>query len=211
MHKLHHDQRGIAPLLVILILLLLALIGFTGWRVWSASNTDTDSAPAASSPATTDKIETGEEAPPALERISTASDSYSVALPSGWVHATCEDTDILFLAPSEELLGRCNSGSFGAISISRSAGDSRAEGDPRSDPTATDVSVTDVTINRQPATKTSYTVGGDGAMVAVGTRFVSYRVFYEGNTYTLGAQQAPGGTSYATELDAFVRSFRFTE
>lgn len=211
MHKLHHDQRGLAPLLIILILLLLALIGFTGWRVWSSSQSDSESAPAASSSPATDKIETSDETPPTLERVSTASDSYSVPLPSGWVHSTCEDTDILFLAPSEALLGRCNSGSFGAVSISRSAGDTRSEGDPRSDPSATDVSITSATIDGQPATKTSYTVGGDGGIVEAGTRFVSYRVFFEGNTYTLGATQTPGGTSYTTELDAFARSFRFTE
>lgn len=210
MHKLQNDQRGIAPLLLILILILLALIGFAGWRVWESSK-DPAVDSSTSTPASTEKVETTDETPPTLERISTASDSYTVALPSGWYYASCDDSDILFLAPSEDLLGRCNSGSFGAISISRTPGDTRTEGDPRTDPTARDVSVTDVTVNGQPATKTSYTVGGDGAMVAAGTKFVSYRVFYEGHTYTLGAMQTPSGTSYATELDAIVRTFRFSE
>lgn len=208
MHNVSQDSRGLAPILIILILLFLAIAGLAGWRIWDVSKSESK----ASSSSSSQKIETSDETPPTtLERVSTASDSYSVSLPRGWAHSTCEDTDILFLAPSEELLGACNSGNFGAISISRNAGDTRAEGDPTSDPTATEVSVTSVTIDRQPATKTSYTVGGEEAIVPVGTRFVRYQIFYEGNTYTLGTSQSPGGPSFIEELDGIVRTFRFSD
>lgn len=197
-----------AHIWLILLLLLLGIIGLVVWTLWSVSNKDPE---ASISPQANEKIETSDEAPPVLERLSSTRDSYSVVLPSGWVHRTCEGTDILFLAPNEEELGKCNSGYFGAISISRNAGDVRAEGDPSSDPSATEISVTSVTIDGQPATQTSYTVAGEESMIPVGTRLVRYQIFFEGNTYTLGASQAPGGTSYASELDAIVRSFRFSE
>lgn len=209
MRNLKNNEQGVAPLLIILLIFLLAVVGFAGWRVWSASKSDSKASSSESS--STEKIETSDEPVPELERVSSATDSFSVALPSGWVQRTCEDADILFLAPSEDKLGKCSSGYFGAISISRNEGDVRADSDPASDPSATEVSVSTATIDGKEATKTSYTVSGEEAMIPSGTRIIRYQLFHEGYTYTLGASQDPGGTSYATELDAIVRTFSITE
>ncbi len=193
-------------LLIIIIALVLALLGFLGWRAWEAASKD----PVASSADSTEKLDVTDEMPSTLERISTASDSYTVALPEEWLYRTCEDTDILFLAPSEDLLGICSSGYFGAISISRSAGDTTAEGDPRDDPSLIDVEVSDVTIDGQPATKVSYTVG-ESDFLTPGAEYIRYQIYYEGNTYTIGTGREPTGVSFAVELDGLVRSFRFSE
>jgi len=211
MHKVKPNDRGISQLILLLILFILGITVFVGWRVWSSSSEDPVSGTTNSTNGSPQKDEDSEDPGGTLERISTFSDSYSVNLPVGWYYSTCEGTDILFLAPSEDLLGKCDSGYFGAISISRNAGDRRAEGDPSSDSTVTEVSVTEVTIDRQPATKVSYTVGGDGDIIAIGTKFIRYQIFYEGNTYTIGTSNTPGETSFAEELDGIVRTFSFTE
>ena len=210
MHNIRNDSRGVAPILLVLILLFLAIAGFAGWRVWDMSRSEP--ATSSNSPTPSPKSEAPEEIPaPTLERVSGAGDSYSVALPIGWVHRSCDDSNILFLAPSDDLLGKCNSDSFGVLSIGRNTGDTRAEGDPASDPTATDVSVSSVTVDSQPATKTRYTVGSTESIVPAGTRFVRYQILYEGYTYTIGSTQMPDGASYTDQLDEIVGSFRFSE
>jgi len=203
---------------IVVTALILGLIGFVGWRSWDTANpnpvtSSDDSAEkgeVGEEADSTEKVEVGEEAPESLERISTAGDSYTVPLPTGWLYELCEDSDILFLAPTEDLLGQCNSGYFGAISISRNGGDTRSESDPTSDPSAVDVEISEVTIDGQPATKVSYSIG-ESDFLTTGAVYVFYQIFYEGNTYTLGTSSEPGEVSFTEELDSIVRSFRFAE
>lgn len=70
--------------------------------------------------------------------------------------------------------------------------------------------ITDVTIDGQAATKTSYTVGAND-FTPTDTDYIRYQVFYEGNTYTLGTSSESGLMSFADELEAIIRSFRFAE
>lgn len=191
---------------IVVTTLILGLLGFVGWRSWDAANPD----PVKSSDDSAEKVEVGEEAPESLERISTAGDSYTVPLPTGWLYELCEDSDILFLAPTEDLLGQCNSGYFGAISISRNGGDTRSESDPTSDPSAVEVEISEVTIDGQPATRVSYSIG-ESDFLTTGAEYLFYQIFYEGNTYTLGTSSEPGEVSFTEELDSIVRSFRFAE
>lgn len=88
----HTQNHGFSTVIfVIIIAIIIGLLGFLGWRAWEAASKE----PASSSTESTNKVGVGGEIPATLERISTASDSYTVPLPEGWLYGVCEDTDIL--------------------------------------------------------------------------------------------------------------------
>lgn len=112
-------QAGFSALELLLILLAIALIGGTGWYVWQ--NKD-DSSPESESSSSQNEAATEEEsaADPTADWATYKSTGgiFTLKHPKTWVTSSdCEDNP-LFLAPTKEQLGSCNSENGGTVAIS---------------------------------------------------------------------------------------------
>lgn len=194
---------------ILLTIGIAAGVGLLVWNVWFSHNTELEPTPPkqTSQPNETVKIEEPKESE--KERVSSPNNTYSVEIPDGWVSSSCNDVDVLFLAPSPDLLGKCNSGFGGTISISRNDGDVRSESNPSDDPNITNFSESEISLDDQPATRSRYTLTDGGGFIADGTTFVIFQAFYNNSTYRLVTNYAPNGSSYISELDAIADSFQF--
>lgn len=196
---------------ILLTIGIAAGVGLLVWNVWFSHNTELEPVPPkqTSQPNETVKIEEPKESE--KERVSSPNNTYSVEIPDGWVSSSCNDVDVLFLAPSPDLLGKCNSGFGGAISISRNDGDVRSESNPLNDPSATEISESRTTLGDQQATRTSYTIANGDGLIPDGTTFVRFQTFYNNSTYTLVTSHSPNASSFVGELDEIASSFRFED
>jgi len=196
------------PLLVLLVVLLIAGVSFGVWY-WQQRKIDdlnqqliasknTQQAPAA--PA--DPVE--------VHLVGPIESSFTVALPDAWVFGVCPDTEIIFLAPSADKLGKCNSESFGTVSISKVSGDVREPETAFADASVYgSVSYEVVTVNGVPGVKVGYTLLDNGILgyPPVNTKTVRYTLFKDGNSYVMGYQQQPGDTDYRAVFEDIATSF----
>ncbi|MEK7600136.1 MAG: hypothetical protein AAB462_03835 [Patescibacteria group bacterium] len=205
--RLRHNQQGFSPLIIILILLLLAIIGFAGWRIWSkdtpSSRADTKTA------SSSDKDGAGEAAEPAYAMP--VSEAYRVALPATWVSATCADnSDILFLAPTTDKLGKCASESGGTVAVSKNSGDtSHNEEYYTSDDHYASVNYSPVTIDGITGSKVTYTIATENIIgyPPVGTQQIIYSLFDGTNTFSLSYTRFAGEPDLAAAVQTLAESF----
>ncbi len=203
--KLSHDQRGgLPPLLIILLVLLIALLGFAGWKVWDNNRNNQKVAESSETAVVEEDVAI----------IQPASGLYGVALPAGWVTNTCSDgVDILMLAPNEELLGACNTESFGTVSITANEGDGReSESVFVDDPMFSDVTYnSDINVNGLPGVKVSYTVAEESLLgyPPVGTHIIMYQLYdsTNGQTYIVAYRQLPDQPDNTAIFTEIVESF----
>lgn len=202
--RIKHNQQGFSHWLILLLILLLLVIGFVGWRVWDArSNEDTSS--------TSAPVE--KDATPADEVVTVRppSEGYQVTLPDTWVSSTCADTpDLLFLAPTEDKLGTCNSESGGTVAIARNDGNIGYGADYyAADPYYGDAVYTPITIDGIAGYKVSYSVATETELgfPPVGTQVVQYVLFDGTHTYTTTYTRMSGDPDLTTEVQTLAESF----
>lgn len=199
------NQKGFSPLILILLILLLLALGFAAWRVLGS---DSDK-PSDSSESTSTTKETPDE--PAVTYAKPISEAYQVVQPDAWVKGTCPDNpDLLFLAPSSDKLGKCQTESFGTVSVTKNAGDStNNEEYYTGDDYYGSVSYSAVTIDGITGYKVGYTIAGESELgyPPIGTKQVLY-VLYDGtNTYTIAYGQMAGDADHAATAQAIAESF----
>lgn len=202
--KLRNNQQGIAHLYLILALILALVIGLVGWRVWAMRSdkaTDTSTA----------KTAEEEEPAPAVTYVQPPSEDYRIALPDTWVSGSCPDTpNLLFLAPTADKLGKCNSESGGTVSIGRNDGNTGyGEDYYTSDDYYGDVVYTAVTIDGIEGYKVAYTVATETELgyPPIGTQVVQYVLFDGTNTYQVTYTRFSGDPDLSAQAQAIAESF----
>jgi len=207
------NQRGFSHLLlIILLLLVIAGIVFAGLNVWNSRKTTKEDPITGSSSVTK---ETPEPPAPAPTRVAPTSEAFEVTLPDGWVDGRCEDSaDIVFLAPTADLLGKCQTESFGMVSVSRAEGDQRrTEESFMADDYYGSTTYEAVTIDDLPGYKVTYTVATETELgyPPVGTYEAMYHLYDadSNKTYILGYRQFEGDpdhkATFATIAESFAR------
>lgn len=206
--KIRHDQKGISPLIIIFLLLLLAVVGFAGWTVYS-TNKDTEPSKTSSSTSDTTKKTTPKRVEPTY--ATTVSVIYRVVQPDSWVKGTCADNpDILFLAPSTDKLGKCQTEYFGTVAITKNIGNiGHNEEYYTSDDAYAEVTYSAITIDGITGYKVSYRVATENELgvPAVGTKIVQYVLFDGTNTFSISYSRASGDPDLTTEVQKLAESF----
>lgn len=207
--RLKTNQSGLAPVLVLLLVLLIMVIAFFAWRFTSSEQPSIAPQNDNSSDQTADESDLSG----APSRVSPANDAYSVELPSGWVSRNCDaagSEGVLFIAPSEELLGLCASEAGGVVIFSVASGDNRASlSDFSESEEIGDLSSSDITYGEISGTSFSYTIVAESMLgyPPVGTTIVHYQAYDGTNTYFATYTGLPGQQDYLAEFDASVDSF----
>ena len=206
--SIQSNQRGFSHFIIILLVLILAILGVIGWRVWESSKTDDSATPSASS---NSKKKSTDKGITTFTYVKPVSESYRVALPTGWVSGTCADnTEILFLAPTTDKLGKCSSESGGTVAVSKNSGDiGHNEEYYTSDDYFGSPVFTPITIDGITGYKVSYSVATDTELgyPPVGTQIVHYSLFDGTNTYTLTYNRFAGDPDLTATVQTLAESF----
>lgn len=201
--NIRRNQQGFTPFHFLVLIALLLLLAFVGWRVWEARSDKEVEAPVASQ-----TTKSADDTP--LNYIQPPSEDYRAALPEGWVSGTCPDSpDILFMAPSNDMLGKCNSEFGGTVIISRSDGNTGyGEDYYTSDASYGGVTYEAVTIDGIEGYKVAYTVAGE-VMVgpAAGSQIVQYVLFDGTNTWSVTYTQLAGDPDNKAHAQSIAESF----
>lgn len=200
-----NNQNGFSPIYLLLVILILLALGFIGWKVWERSK----DAPASSS-STSESVDK-DATTPEITYASPESELYRVSVPEAWVSGTCPDNvDILFLAPSTEKLGRCQSDSGGTVAIAKNTGNTgHTEEYYTSDDQFSSVSYSPVTIDGITGYKVSYTVATENELgyPPVGTKVVLYSLYDGTNTFSQVYTQLPDDPNLASVFQSIAESF----
>jgi hypothetical protein len=207
--SLERNQQGFSPWIILLIILVLAILGFVGWRAWIAEESASDI------PHTSDtgsESETPEEpAEPEPTYALPPSKAYRVAQPNEWVTRTCPDSpDLLFLAPSSDKLGTCNSENGGTVAISKNGGNlSQPESYYTSNAEYSGVSYTAFSADGISGYKVSYTIAAENILgyPPVGTQQTQYLLFDGTSSFTIVYTRLPGHADVSTAVQALAESF----
>lgn len=138
----------------------------------------------------------------AWTRYSDPVDHFSLRYPGTWMQRTCLNGvhTGLFLAPTADSLGICNSGFGGQMSVIAVTGDERTAMQLSGLP---DLVTTAVTVDGQAGTRQSATAVASELGPPAGTRLVVYVFFIGGRTYRCSYTQAPSGATSADVLADF--------
>lgn len=203
--KFSQNQRGIVhPWLIVVIVVVLAGIGFAGWRVWEAREADKR----AETPAA---VQAGDQETTDATYVRPASKNYQVIPPNGWASATCDDVpNTLFLAPTENMLGKCDgSGYGGTVFIFGQEGNTGLGADSYLDPFYGNATHTNVTIDGIKGYKVAYTTATlrDTTSPPIGTKIVQYVLFDGTDTWTITYTQLSGDPDNSAAAEAVAQSF----
>lgn len=208
--KIMHDQRGFSPWIILLILLILAALGFAGWRVWSA---DDDTATPSTTESASEKEPEGDEMSAEPEPIYAMppSEAYRVELPVSWVKKICPDSEnLLFLAPTTDKLGTCNSENGGTVAITKNSGDvGHPESYYMSDPHYGSVSYSAFAADSITGHKAAYTIATEDVLgyPPVGTQQTQYVLFDGANSFVIAYTRFSGDPDLAATVQALAESF----
>ena len=201
-------KRGKQALLWLLILLLIGGAGYGAWYYQQQNIDDLNQQ--------IKQLQEAAKADKAPEKeivkvqvVKSADNSFSVEAPVEWLSGTCEDSTIVFLAPSADLLGKCATEYFGIVSMSKTPGDNRsAEGDFADETLYSDVTFAAVTVNGVEGVRVSYTnVGEFEVGPLAGTKAISYQLFDGTSTYMISYSQQPSDPDYSEEFETITQSF----
>lgn len=201
--RIKQNQQGFSHLIILLLILLLLVIGFVGWRVWdSKKGSDTSGS---------SSVEKTDEPAEEVTVVMPPSEGYQVALPDTWVSSTCADSpDLLFLAPTEDKLGKCNTESGGTVAISRNDGNIGYGADYyEADPYYGDVVYSAITIDGIEGYKVSYSVATETELgfPPIGTQVVQYVLFDGTDTYMMTYTRMSGDPDLTAEVQTLAESF----
>lgn len=201
------NQGGFSPVTILLVLLLTATLAFTVLRVYDSKDTRS-STPPSSSDASSDPAPVDD---PDLAYVRPPSEVYRVAQPEGWVKSTCSDSpDLLFLAPSTDKLGKCNSESGGTVLISKSAGDIREPATAfTGNPQYTSVSYEATTIDGMAGYKVAYAIAatGDPGYPPPGTKHIQYVLFDGTNSFIIIHTRLPADPDLSAIVQTMAETF----
>lgn len=149
-----------------------------------------------------------------LDLVGPDSGGYKVEKPTDWVTGSCEDNpDIFFLAPTSDLLGKCQTEYFGTVSVSKIEGDvRRTEEYYAADDYYTSPAFTAVTVDGLPGYRVSYSIALESELgyPPVGTFEYFYNLYdaVDNVTYKIGYRELPSDTDYQPKFIEIAESFR---
>lgn len=197
-------------LISIAIILASSLVAFAGYKFAKSDSEDTKSSSSEETKSTT------KEAPADIvvaELVSPESGEYEVELPESWVTGSCADNpDIFFLAPTTELLGKCQTEYFGTVSISKIEGDQRrTEEYYAADDYYGSPAFSAVTIDSLPGYRVSYSIAQESELgyPPVGTFEYTYNLYdeLEDVTYKIAYRELSSDSDYQAEFIVIAESF----
>lgn len=203
--KKHRSKK---MLMWLLILLLIGASGYGGWYYQQQKIDDLNLQIKQLKEAASQPTE-AEQDVVRVQLVRPADKSYSVEAPLDWLSGTCEDSAVVFLAPTSDLLGKCATEFFGMVSISKQPGDNLAvEADFSDDSIYSDVSFTSTSINGVNGVKISHTqVGAFEVGPVAGTKTISYQLFDGTNTYIISYSEQPGWPDHSDDFELIAQSF----
>ena len=149
-----------------------------------------------------------------LDLVGPDSGGYKVEKPTDWVTGSCEDNpDIFFLAPTTDLLGKCQTEYFGTVSVSKIDGDvRRTEEYYAADDYYRSPAFTAVTVDGLPGYRVSYSIALESELgyPPVGTFEYFYNLYdaVDNVTYKIGYRELPSDTDYQPKFIEIAESFR---
>ncbi len=207
--KLRTNQQGISPLIIVVSVLLLGLLGFAGWTVYN-KNKKTDTKTTSSTAKTSDTPATPKKTVE-LTTVKPVSKIYQVDIPVSWVSGTCTDNpDLLFLAPTKDTLGKCQSEYFGTVSVTKSAGSTGHNKEYyTTNNEYTDVSFEPLAIDDFASYKVSYTqaTANELGVPAVGTIITQYVIYDGSDTFTLSYSRTNADADLSVAFQDLAESF----
>jgi hypothetical protein len=195
--------------LILLSLILLASAGFAGYKYAKSDDTE-EPVKTEEFSSSTEKDLIIEESPETAKPIS---EIYEVNLPEGWERGTCPDNpDILFLAPTTELLGKCQTESFGMVSVSVAQEDTRrTEEYYAADDYYAEPMFSEATVDGLSGYWVSYTIATENIVgyPPVGTYENSLNLYdpSDGKTYIVAYRELPGDPNHRSDFTALALSF----
>lgn len=201
--SIRNNQQGNAHLFVIIAVVVVIIIGLVGWRVWDARKTEKPTKSAASS--------TAAEEPAAevtVNYVMPTDKSYRIGLPEGWATGVCGDNG-LFMAPTADELGKCQSESLGTVFVTPTDGNTGYGADYyAADPMYGGVTYTPVTIDGIKGYKVVYTVATEQMVgPSIGTKITQYVLFDGTQTYTITYQQNTGQPDLSALIQTSAETF----
>ena len=202
----------------LMILLILLLIGAAGGGAWYAqqkkiNKLEKDKKAAEEKADKAGSAKSGEKREVVRVQVARpASRSFSVEIPLDWLSGTCGE-DLLFIANTEQRLGKCDTEYFGMMSFSWAAGDTREPtATYSSNPDYADFTSAAVTINGVSGDKLTYRFVGESLVgyPATGSSFITYRLFDGTNTFIATYDRNAGETDYRTDFEAIVETLDTT-
>ena len=196
--------------LVLAVLLLVSGAVFAGYKYAKKDSKGSDSSKKESTSTTKERPAPAEVE---LEKARPGSGEFEVDVPEGWVSSNCPDSpNILFLAPTTALLGKCDSEYFGTVAISANEGDiSHTEEYYSADDMYSSVSFSAVTVDGIVGYKVMYNVATEGELgyPPVGTFEYIYNLYdsASGKTYRPSYRQLPSDSDYRTNFVEIAESF----
>lgn len=135
---------------------------------------------------------------------------FNMQYPSDWLTLVCEGNEsTVFLAPDEESQALCASEKFSPVLFSSQAGDQRSLKTASVDEYASEVKITDVTLNGVAGKKATYVLDGN-EFAQAGTKVTQYEFFTAGRTYIASYNQLPSGDDLANDFEAMVKTWKFS-
>lgn len=196
--------------LILLSLLLITGVSYASYKYAKSDSKDTKSASSEETKSTT------KEAPVetvVAEMVEPTSGDYRVELPEEWVTGSCADNpDIFFLAPTTDLLGKCQTEYFGTVSITKIEGDQRRTEEYYSaDDYYRAPAFSAVTIDSLPGYRVSYSIAQESELgyPPVGTFEYNYNLYDGGEdvTYRISYRQLPSDGDYQSSFITIAESF----
>jgi hypothetical protein len=181
--------------IVIIGISILLIAGATVWWLMSTNN----------SPTSENTAENNTSETPMSEPINIPGFKYVVNKPASWTYGECGDTStyVLFLAPTQEELGLCNSEEGGVVSISATPGDNRyPTSNLQTDEGVEFISETNITIDSQDALKVVY------RLTDLDNKMTVYSFYDDLDTYTITYQQKPGASDQSEVVEHIVSTFK---
>jgi hypothetical protein len=175
--------------------------------------------PFAASPSPTPSAAPSRSASPTPTPDATASwtayadtaDKFSLRYPPTWQQRTCKVAGhtTLYLAPTADTLGVCNSGFGGQMSVGAQAGDQRSVYEWTAASGYASLVTTAVTVSgiagiRQSATVSATSSSGPGP--AVGSKIVQYIFSTNDRTYTFAYTQAPSAPDTLASFELMIKT-----
>jgi len=196
-------------LLILASLLLLSTAAYAGYKYAKSDEKKSDKTSELKS--SSERKDEGTDV--TAEMVGPDSGDYEVELPTDWVTGSCADNpDIFFLAPTTELLGKCQTEYFGTVAISKIEGDQRrTEEYYVADDYYGSPAFSAVTIDSLPGYRVSYSVATEGELGYPPINTFEY-VFdlYDATddvTYKIAYRQLPDDDDYQAHFVAIAESF----
>jgi hypothetical protein len=141
-------------------------------------------------------------------RYSDAADHFALRYPSAWQQRTCAVSGhtTLYLAPTTDTLGACNSGFAGQVYVAAVGGDQRSTYTWSTTGGYDDVKSQTVTVAGFTATRQTANVPDSAAAGPVpGSKQVQYLLYAGGRTYIAVYSQAPSAPDTLADFDTMIK------